>query len=117
MLIRKGGMALQKQSYYVTVGTGEVMNEPTLSEWEFEILALPEEIIQLKTLFEEIDQEAWTGFWRAHVPIVSYHHDATNDRYDDHLQHIYQWIYDHGTDETRQHIASMHILSDEKENG
>ncbi len=100
---------MEKQHFYVTVGTGEIMTEPNQSEWEFEILATKEETDELKILFEEANQVALDGFLKSHIPHIRYQEDMTDDRYDQHLQQVYQWIFDHGNEEARNHIASMNI--------
>ena len=64
--------AMDKQKFYVTVGTGEVLPDKTLSEWEFEIEATEEEAGHLSGLFEETDIDSAEDFWHAHIPFVPY---------------------------------------------
>ncbi|TCP26634.1 hypothetical protein EV207_11965 [Scopulibacillus darangshiensis] len=105
-----------KRRYYITVGSGEILPERTMSEWEFEIDASEEEVMQLQSMFEEANTDSWEAYWRAHIPILPYHHDDSNDKYDDDLVLIYQKLYDLGTPETKEHIKSMGILKEDGQN-
>ncbi|MGV3489054.1 MAG: hydrolase [Tuberibacillus sp.] len=104
------GMLMEKKRYYVKVGTGEILPEKTLSEWEFEIEATPEEAGQLEHLFSKTDHESFTNFFKAHVPLREFYEEE-NIPYDKKLQQVYQLLYDLGTEETKEHIRSMDILS------
>lgn len=101
---------MDKQTYYIKVGSGEILPEKTMAEYELVIQATPEDVRHLEKLFDQIDQEAWDGFLRSHLPFVHYHHDQVNDRYDQTLSSIYELIYKLGTKETKEHIHSMGML-------
>ena len=101
---------MEKRKYYVKVGSGEVLPDKTLSEWEFEIDATPQEARQLEGLFDMTDNESFTNFFKAHVPLREYYEEE-NIPYDKKLQQVYQLLYDLGTEETKEHIRSMGILS------
>ncbi|WP_085523043.1 hypothetical protein [Tuberibacillus sp. Marseille-P3662] len=102
-------MDTNKQSYYVKVGTGEVLPDKTISEWEFEIKASDEEVLQLQTIFEQTDTGAWEDYWRAHHPIEGVPKGSSDD-YDYYLKRIYEMLHELGTDETRHHIEAMGII-------
>ncbi|GGE48928.1 hypothetical protein GCM10011391_29700 [Pullulanibacillus camelliae] len=101
---------MNKQFYYVTVATGEVLPDKTLSEWEFEIEATPEEASQLEGVLKQADREAWANFWQAHIPFKEYRHFQQIDDYDHDLKCVYEMLHTLGTPETKEHIASMGIL-------
>lgn len=100
---------MEKKRYYVTVGSGEILPSKTLSEWEFEIDATPQEAERLEQLFENTDDASWNDFWKAHVPMQEDPDDDTIP-YDKNLQRVYEMIYKLGTETTREHIRSMKIL-------
>lgn len=108
---------MSKSQYYVTVGTGEVLPERTLSEWEYEINATKDEVFQLQTMFEEADSASWSTFWHGHIPFKSIIHDESIDKYDNDLIGIYRLLYKLGTSETKTHIKSMGIIAEEELDG
>ncbi|WP_077614921.1 hypothetical protein [Caenibacillus caldisaponilyticus] len=100
---------MEKKRYYITVGSGEILPEKTLSEWEFEIDATEAEVHELEKLFRETDEESWENYWRAHIPFMEYD-EKVNEGVDDQLRRVYAMIYRLGTEETKAHIRSMNIL-------
>ena len=100
---------MEKRKYYVTVGSGEILPDKTLSEWEFEIDATLKEAKQLEELFIKVNNLSWDNFWKAHVPIQK-EPEGTLTPYDITLHHIYKMIYMLGTETTKEHIRSMGIL-------
>jgi hypothetical protein len=103
----------EKKPYYISIATGEIMQTPTASPWNFKIEATDEEISQLRGYFDQNYSTEWQNFFRAHVPYVQYHYDRENDAYDETMKKIYKMIYDLGDDEAKQHIRTMGILADE----
>jgi hypothetical protein len=99
-----------KKTYYISLGSGEISQSSTASTWNYKIEATDEEIVQLREHFDQIYSSDWQGFLRAHVPYVEYHHDPTNDAYDETMHKVYELIYQLGDDETRQHIDEQGIL-------
>ena len=100
---------MKKNKYYIKVGSGEILPERTMSEWEFEIIATPEEAMRLRQLLEETNSESNSIFLKAHIPMQE-DYDEENIPYDKKLRQVYQLIHDLGTDETKEHIQSMGIL-------
>ncbi|AGK55301.1 MAG: hypothetical protein K0S25_1465 [Bacillus sp. (in: firmicutes)] len=105
-------MPLNKKTYYIALGTGEIMQSATDSPWNFKITATDDEIIQLREYFDQNYSTEWQNFFRAHVPYVQYHYDRENDAYDKTTEKIYKLIYDLGDEEAKQHIRSIGILPD-----
>lgn len=102
---------MEKRTYYVAVGSGDILEEKGAASFEFEIEATPEEIRELETLFEEREREDLAAFVRAHIPIMLYHKDGPNDDYDEDLREIYRKIYELGTPETKRHMEQLGILN------
>jgi hypothetical protein len=103
---------VDKKTYYVAVGSSEVLEPQNMSgNFDFEISASEEEVDQLQELFEEIDEAEDDTYIRAHIPFRLYHIDKENDAADYYLKQLYGKLHELGTPETKAHIESMHILS------
>lgn len=102
---------MDKQKYYVSVQAKTIMAEQGDAAYELEIEATPEELEQLNDLFRELDDFDVSTYFRAHIPGIPYHHDLENDGYDYYLQAIYRFLYEHGTEQTRDHVLAMNILA------
>lgn len=100
---------MEKHTYYIKVGTGEIHRDKTIAEWEYKITGTEEEIARLQRLFEKINSASNHSFARSLTP-YPYHHDEENDLYDDVLSSIYQTIHDLGDENVQEHIESMGIL-------
>jgi hypothetical protein len=100
----------QKKTYYIDVGTGQILSNASSSTWSFQIQATDEEITQLRELFNQNYSTEWKNFFRSHVPFVEYHNDKENDSYDRTIQQIYGMLYKLGDPEAKKHIESMSIL-------
>jgi hypothetical protein len=101
---------MERKTYYITVGSGEINEDQSASSYEFKIEATEEEAEQLSELFEGANSASHHSFWRAHTPFIQYHHDAENDEYDQSLKEIYRKIHELGDSEAKSHIQSMGIL-------
>ncbi|WP_318507901.1 hydrolase [Bacillus sp. T3] len=106
-------MNLSKKPYYISIGTGEIMQTATDSPWNFKIEATDDEITKLREYFDQNYSTEWQNFFRAHVPYIQYHYDRENDAYDNTMVKIYQMIYELGDEEAKQHIRSIGIISDQ----
>jgi hypothetical protein len=102
-----------KKIYYISLGNGEISQISTASSWNYKIEASEDEIVQLREYFDQIYSSDWQGFFRAHVPYVEYHHDPTNDAYDETMAKVFELIYKLGDDEAKQHISQQGFLNDE----
>ncbi|HEX6923157.1 MAG TPA: hypothetical protein VF149_04970 [Bacillales bacterium] len=96
---------MEKQKYYVSVGSGEILSDPTVSSYQFEIEATPAEVARLNALFERANESANNGFFR-----IRDFEWSKNKDYDQTLSSIYQTIHDLGDNTAREHIESMNIL-------
>lgn len=100
-------MTENKNTYYITVGTGEISQSATASRWDYKITATNEEINELRSYFKQNYSTEWQSFVRAHIPFLEYHNDKENDEYDEIMSKVYELLYKLGDDETRKHIEDM----------
>lgn len=105
---------MEKKPYYVTVQQGRVLEDPTVTPYEFEIFATQEEAGELQKLFERMPADDFANFIDAHIPFVPYHQRESIDVIDDNLSQIYEKIYELGTEETKKFIEEQNILEIEK---
>lgn len=101
---------MDKKTYYVTVGTGEILPNRGDAAFEFEIMASEDELDKLEELFEDTAEAELAAATRAVIPFEEYHNDEENDRYDDGLHAIYQMLHQLGTPATKRHIESMNVM-------
>ncbi|GAB3047444.1 hydrolase [Virgibacillus ainsalahensis] len=103
---------MEKKNYYVSVGTGEISQIRYDNNDAFVINATEEEVSLLRRKLENLNGASIQSFWRAHVPIKPYHEDKPNDDYDSNMKDTFQMLYDWGDEQTKAHITSMGILTD-----
>lgn len=101
---------MDKKTYYVNVGTGEVLEDSSALNYEFVISATDEEFDQLMELFEETDNTSQGSYATSWLPWKVYYSNETNQDYDYYLTEIYRTLHRLGNDQTKQHIESMDIL-------
>jgi hypothetical protein len=77
---------------------------------EFEVLLSDEELTVLQDLLKGLAGEDDYAFRRAFVPYKSADHDDAAEQFDDATIHLFQYLHDHGTDETRRLIDEMNVL-------
>ena len=112
---------MEKKTYYVTIHSGgmigEIKEHVDLNDsyYDFEIMATPEEIRRLKSLFEEAHNEDVQSFVDAHIPLVSHDEFGNSVAFDQKLKRIYQTIYELGTPETKQKMEQTGVVSFMKE--
>jgi hypothetical protein len=102
---------MEKKRYYVSVQSKTIMEQQGDASYELEIEAASEELQKLNELFELMDEFDQKTYVRFQIPGIPYHHDRENDGYDYYLKEIYHFIYQTGTEETKNHILSMNILT------
>jgi hypothetical protein len=105
----------KKRHFYVSVGSGEILEDHTALNYDFEIIASDEEIDKLQQLFEDTNEAEEKTFKAGHAmnvfdPTVNYSSEAANSLYDNELQAIYRMLYELGTERTKRHIKSMNVL-------
>jgi hypothetical protein len=101
---------LERKKFYVNIGSGEISQTKFGNNDEFTIHATNDEILLLRSKLNNMHGASWQSFWRAHVPIMPYHNDKPNDRYDDELAETYQMLYDLGDDNVKKHIEEIGVL-------
>ncbi|GAB7387466.1 hypothetical protein BSNK01_13030 [Bacillaceae bacterium] len=102
---------MEKKLYYVSVGARDVFTDKTVSPFEFEIEATPEEVTRLQHLFDKAAAEDFATFLDTHIPFKLYHEDRVNVEYDRRLQEVYRMIYELGTPQTKRHIEELGLLT------
>lgn len=102
---------MDKQTYYVNVGSREIAQEPYGNKASFTIEATKEEIRLLRAKMDAMQEADFTSFWRAHVPFVPYHKDSSTATYDTEMAEAFQMIHDLGGEETKADLASMGVLN------
>jgi hypothetical protein len=107
---------MEKKTYYVTIHsggmTGEIKEHVDLndSNYDFEIMATPEEIHRLESLFEQAHKEDSQTFLDAHIPWIAHDKFGNSDAFDQKLKRIYQTIYELGTPETKQKMEQTGVV-------
>lgn len=102
----------QKKKYYVNVQSREISQVPYGNNDQFTIYATGDEVKMLRMIMNKVYDADRSAYWRAHVPIVPYHRDKSNDIYDDGLTEAFQMLHDLGDSKTKEHIREMGVLSD-----
>ncbi|MGJ9457457.1 hydrolase [Oceanobacillus sp. CF4.6] len=103
---------MEKGKYYVNIGTGEISQNRYQNNDDYIIYASSEDIALLRATMENMHGASVDSFIRAHVPIVPYHNDKANDEYDVNITEAFRMLHQLGDEQTRSHIESMGILSD-----
>jgi hypothetical protein len=102
---------MSKKTYYITVGSGEILEPAAVTgNFEFEILASQEDIDQLQELFEDKEDDEQYTVMGGLTPYRLLSDDEQNDAYDWTLTEIYMLIHRLGTPDTRKQIEAMGVL-------
>ncbi|NHN31199.1 hypothetical protein [Paenibacillus agricola] len=102
---------MDKKTYYVAVGSSEILEpEDMTGNFEFEIIASEEEVDQLQELFEENEDAHDDTYIRSHLPFPLHDNNRGNSTADYYMTQIYSKLHQLGTHETKAHIESMNIL-------
>ncbi|SET33205.1 hypothetical protein SAMN05216389_10919 [Oceanobacillus limi] len=102
---------MDKKKYYVSLQAQEISQIEYSNNDEFVVYATEEEIEELRSKMDQMEDAALGTFIRSHVPIKPYHEDESNDKYDAGITDAYQMLYDLGDTNTKAHIESIGILS------
>lgn len=100
---------MERHHYYISVQSKTIMSNRGDAPYEFEVVAAPEEIAQLRELFVGMEDFDQLGYVRNQIPGIPYHHDLENDGYDYYIKEVYDMLARLGTEETRNHIATMDL--------
>lgn len=103
---------MEKKKFYVNMGTQEISQIKYGNNQDFIIHATEQDVVLLREKLNDMDQANTRAFFRAHVPIMPYHNDKSNDDYDNGMTGAYQILYDLGDEQTKEHIESMGVLTD-----
>lgn len=102
---------MDKKTYYVTVQSGEILDDPTAFSYDFVIYANEQELDQLQELFENTQEAEQLTYARTWIPSPIDQFDEENSNYDESLREIYEMLHALGSTETKQHIETMHVLN------
>jgi hypothetical protein len=99
-----------RKPYYVAVGAGQILEDPTAAAYELEIQANEEELNKLQELFEELAsmEEAEALHFLKH-PFANVSRERMTEESWDLTTRIYKLLHELGTDETKVHIDSMNL--------
>ncbi|SHG48787.1 hydrolase [Ornithinibacillus halophilus] len=103
---------MEKKKYYVNLASLEISQIKYDNNDSYIIHATDEEVADLRNIMNHMDSALTRTFFRAHVPIMPYHKDASNDDYDQGLTEAFQMIHDLGDNSTKEFIESIVILGD-----
>ncbi|MBO9130921.1 hydrolase [Bacillus sp. 165] len=101
---------MEKHTYYISMGSGEISRSKSDTTYSFKIEATDDEIIMLREYFDRAHEADVKSFLRSHVPFEEYHNDPQNDAYDENLQQAYRMVYELGDDEAQELIGKMGII-------
>ena len=99
--------------YYVSIASQEISQIKIGNNDDFTIYATDDEVKLLRSKMEKIYDADMRAYWRAHVPIMPYHHDKPNDDYDLGITEAFQMIYDLGDEQTKSDLTDMGVLGEE----
>ncbi|MBO8156707.1 MAG: hydrolase [Bacillaceae bacterium] len=101
---------MEKTKYYVSLGTQEISRLKAGNNDDFIIYATPDEVNELREMFNQMYEADGGAFIRSHIPILEYHHDRPNDDYDQGMLRVLEKLHQLGDETTKRHIESMGIL-------
>src|SRR5690625_1907659 len=105
---------MERKKYYVNFQSREISQIKHENNDAFTIHATEQEIQLLRKTLDNVHDSEVDTFWRAHVPIMPYHNDPSNDRYDKSLTEAFEKIHELGDENTRAFVEESGVLSDRK---
>src|SRR5690625_140512 len=103
---------MEKKKYYVNLQSREISQIKHQNNDAFTINATEDEVRILRKKLDNVHGAEVDTFWRAHVPIMPYHNDPSNDRYDQSLAESLEMIYHLGDEQARSFIEESGLLSE-----
>lgn len=100
-----------KKHFFITVNTEDIRETSVPDGIEYEVIATPQEVDEIRQLFREMNQDSKNAVKFLAKPFHEWGADEKREQYDEHLMAIYQRIYDLGTEETRKNINEMGIIN------
>lgn len=104
----------QKATYYFSMESGEVLEQPVEPEGYITLFATSEEIAHLREALNKIYDADMKTFGKAHAPFADAHEE--NREYDHTLEEVYAHVYKLGDQDAKNHILSMGILDESQLN-
>ncbi|WP_340021065.1 hypothetical protein MHI24_18870 [Paenibacillus sp. FSL K6-1096] len=98
-----------RKRYFVAVNHG-LIQETRNDSNEYEVLLSGDELTVLQDLLNELSRGDDYAFRRAFVPYKSADHDEAAEQFDDATIRVFQYLHDHGTEETRRQIEGLNVL-------
>lgn len=102
---------MEKRTYYISVETGQILEDKEAASYEFEVEATEEEINQLREIFDQKYKKNVETFVDIHFPHLFDEVGGDVQNYNKQLLHVYQNIYQLGTNATRKQIKESDILN------
>lgn len=99
-----------RKKYYVNMQSREISQIKYGNNADFTIYATEGEVQTLRQKLNQMYDAELGTFIRSHVPFIPYHHDQSNDDYDQGITEAFQMIYDLGNEEAKRHIKEMGVL-------
>lgn len=103
---------MEKKKYYVNLQSREISKIKHENNNAFTVNATTEEVQMLRRKLDNVHGAEVDTFWRSHIPIMPYHNDLSNDRYDKNLTEAFGMIYDLGDEQARSFVKESGVLSD-----
>src|SRR5690625_976420 len=103
---------MEKEKYYVRLASHEISKVRYHNNDDFVIYATEEEVRELRNKLHSMYRRDMDAYWRAHIPIVKYHHDPGNETYDREITEVFQMLYELGGEQTKEYIKSTGVLND-----
>lgn len=102
---------MDKNKYYVNLQAKEIATTAHGNNNDFVIYATDEEARNLRNTFNQMHDGEMASYWRAHVPIMPYHHDKGNQKYDTEIQEAFKQIHLLGDEDTKAFIEESGYLN------
>lgn len=101
----------ERKPYYVSVGAGQILEDPGAAAYELDIRANEEELNKLQELFEEYaSMDEAEAFHFGRHPFGSASQSRMNAGIEDITTRIYKLLHELGSEQTKSHIDSMHLF-------
>lgn len=110
--IINGGAIMERKKYFVSLQSREISQTIVGNNADFTIYATDDEVRMLRKKMDNIYDAEVDTYWRAHVPIMPYHKDASNERYDQSLTEVFKMIYTLGDEQAKQFVSESEVLRD-----
>ncbi len=101
-----------RKRYFVSVQARQILEDAEAAAYELEILATESQRQELRILLEELVErdEAQLSFYAMRPVAMGEAQDVMGDDYDVAIVQVYRLLYECGSEQTKRHIESMHIL-------